>query len=46
MKDIAAEIDSYKKAAKKQRKFFTLFDTKQIVTKLEVSSKLKTKISA
>ncbi len=44
MKDIITEIDAYKKAAKNQRKFFSLFDTKQIVTKLEISSKLKSKI--
>jgi hypothetical protein len=28
MKDISTEIDAYKKTAKKQQKFFTLFDTK------------------
>jgi hypothetical protein len=44
MKDISSEIDAYKKAAKKQQKFFSLFDTKLIVTKQDVSSKLKSKI--
>jgi hypothetical protein len=40
MKDITTEIDSYKKSAKKHRKFYSLFDTKQIVTKQEISSNL------
>ncbi len=37
MKEISNEIDAYKKAAKKHRRFFTIFDTKQIVTKQEIS---------
>ncbi len=37
MKDITTEIDAYKKAAKKHRKSFSIFDTKQIVTKQEIS---------
>jgi hypothetical protein len=40
MKDITIEIDAYKKAAKKYRKSSSLFDTKQIVTKQEISSKV------
>jgi hypothetical protein len=44
IKDINNEIEAYKKTAKKHKKFFSLFDTKQIVTKQEISSKLKSKI--
>jgi hypothetical protein len=44
MKDINNEIEAYKKTAKNSKKFFSLFDTKQIVTKQEISSKLKSKL--
>ncbi len=37
MKDITSVIDAYKKAAKKHRSSFSIFDTKQIVTKQEIS---------
>ena len=33
MKEITVQIDDYKKASKKHRKFSSLFDTKQLVTK-------------
>jgi hypothetical protein len=44
MKEITTFIEAYKKTAKKHLKAFKMFDTKQIVSKQEIISKLESKI--